>query len=229
MAWLLTTWSAQQDAGPPGAPLDPRFARLSGPGLVVFGLTMSLAADRLDDVGGPALVLDHLRLRDDRRARGWPRWRSSILTIFALMREAADGAASCRQKHLHDLGKLTFAFVMLYAYFTFSQFLIIWSANLPEEIPWYIRRFQRRVAVLVGGLVVGHFALPFAILLSAEHQAEPRAAVGVAALLFVMRMLDVLFQVAPLLPRDAHHPLDRRRRRSLGHGRASGSPRSSCS
>jgi hypothetical protein len=195
MALLLTKWSADQDAGRPGAPLDHRFARLSGPGLVVYGLTMSLAS------------IDWLMSVD-------PHWFSTIygfimiggaglaalafviLTIFTLMREAPM-AGVMQEKHLHDLGKLTFAFVMLYAYFSFSQFLIIWSANLPEEIPFYIRRYQGSWQILFLTLVAGHFVLPFAILLSANIKRNLRRLSLVATLLFVMRILDVLFQVAP--------------------------------
>ena len=195
MAWLLTRWSAQQDAGTPGAPLDPRFGRLSGPGLVVFGLTMSLAS------------IDWMMSVD-------PHWFSTIygfvmvggaglaalafviLTMSWLTREAPM-AAVVQDKHLHDLGKLTFAFVMLYAYLAFSQFLIVWAANLPEEIPWYLRRMQGGWQILVALLIVGHFALPFAMLLSANIKQDLRRLSAIAALLFVMRFLDVLFQVAP--------------------------------
>jgi hypothetical protein len=119
-----------------------------------------------------------------------------ILAIFALMREAPM-AGVMQEKHLHDLGKLTFAFVMLYAYFSFSQFLIIWSANLPEEIPWYLKRYQGSWELLFLLLVVGHFVLPFAILLSANIKRNLKRLSVVAAWLFVMRFLDVLFQVAP--------------------------------
>jgi hypothetical protein len=195
MALLLARWSAQQDAGRPGQPLDPRFGRVSGPGLVVYGLTMSAAA------------IDWMMSVD-------PHWFSTIygfvmiggaglsalsfviLTIFALMREAPM-AGVVQEKHLHDLGKLTFAFVMLYAYFTFSQFLIIWSANLPEEIPWYLQRFRGGWQALFGLLVLGEFAVPFAILLSANIKRNLRRLSVVAALLFVMRMLDIMFQVSP--------------------------------
>ncbi|MGE3841440.1 MAG: hypothetical protein AB7I50_07620, partial [Vicinamibacterales bacterium] len=162
MGFLLARWSAAQDEGHSGQPLDPRFARLSGPGLVVFGLTVTLAG------------IDWLLSVD-------PHWFSTIygfltiagsglsaLTFVILMTNALSKEQPLLQeKHLHDLGKLTFAFVMLYAYLAFSQFLIIWSANLPEEIPWYLRRYQGSWQFLFVFLVFGHFVVPFAILLSA--------------------------------------------------------------
>jgi hypothetical protein len=195
MAFLLARWSAEQDAGGPGAPVDPRFARLSGPGLVIFGLTVSLAAiDWLLSVDPHwfSTIYGFLTMG----GAGLAALALVILAIFALMRESPM-AGVMQERHLHDLGKLTFAFVMLYAYFAFSQFLIIWSANLPEEIPWYLRRYQGSWQILFLALVVGHFILPFAILLSANIKRNLRRLSVVAGLLFVMRMLDVLFQVAP--------------------------------
>ena len=193
MAFLLTRWSAEQDAGRSGD--DVRFRRLSGPGLVVYGLTVSLAS------------VDWMMSVD-------PHWFSTIygfvmvggqgltalafvvLALFGLMR-SEPMRSRVQQKHLHDLGKLMFAFVMLYAYFTFSQFLITWSANLPEEIPWYIRRLSNGWQGLMLVLVVGHFALPFGMLLSADVKQNMRRLAPIAALLFVMRIVDVIFQVAP--------------------------------
>jgi hypothetical protein len=195
MAWLLARWSREQDEGAATAGLDPRFGRLSGPGLVVFGLTVSLAA------------IDWMMSVD-------PHWFSTIygfimmggaglsalafviLCLFVLGR-AEPLSQVVQTKHLHDLGKLLFAFVMLYAYFTFSQFLIIWSANLPEELPWYHRRLHGGWQYYMLLLVVAHFALPFAILLSANVKKRMASLVPVALLLFAARFLDIVFQVAP--------------------------------
>ncbi len=194
MAWLLTRWSREQDANPSDR-LDVRFGRLSGPGLVVYGLTVSLAS------------IDWMMSVD-------PHWFSTIygfvmmtghglvaLAFTVLMLALLGGepplAGIVRPKHVHDLGKLMFAFVMLYAYLTFSQFLIIWSANLPEEIPWYLKRFKGGWQVLMFALVALHFALPFLIMLSAELKQTIRRLTWVAALLFVMRFFDTVFQVEP--------------------------------
>ena len=82
-----------------------------------------------------------------------------------------------RAGHFHDLGKLMLAFVMLWAYFSFSQFLIIWAGNLPEEIPWYLDA----AATAAGGTSAccssfGHFALPFCLLLSRDLKRRPQPA-----------------------------------------------------
>jgi hypothetical protein len=111
---------------------------------------------------------------------------------------------------VHDLGKLMLAFTMLWAYMHISQFLIIWSANLPEEIPWYLTRLHggwQYVALL---LVVFHFALPFLVLLSRDLKRNLRALALVAAGVFAMRLVDLFWIVAPDLA--GHH--------GAGHGEA---------
>src|SRR5437764_15147709 len=77
-------------------------------------------------------------------------------------------------KHLRDLGTLLFAFIMLWAYFAFSQFLLIWSGNLPPEIPWYLRRMQGGWMWVGLSLVLFHFAAPFLLLLSRDFKRNPK-------------------------------------------------------
>jgi hypothetical protein len=99
--------------------------------------------------------------------------------------------------HFHDLGKLLLAFVMLWAYFSFSQFLIIWSGNLPEEIRWYLHRLHggwQAVAVL---LLLGHFVLPFLMLLSRDLKRNGRALATLAGMLMVMRLVDLFWMIGP--------------------------------
>jgi hypothetical protein len=102
---------------------------------------------------------------------------------------------------LHDLGKLLFAFVMLWAYVSYSQFLIIWSGNLPEEVPWYIHRLHGGWQVLALMLVVFHFVLPILLLLSRHTKRSPRLLGTVAAGLLFMRLVDVYWLVGP----ELHH------------------------
>jgi hypothetical protein len=102
-----------------------------------------------------------------------------------------------RTHHFHDLGKLTFAFLMFWAYISFSQFLIIWSANLPEEIPWYLRRFQGGWEYLILGLVVMQFMLPYALLLSQDVKRDRRWLRAVAGWLLLMRAFELFWLVAP--------------------------------
>ena len=99
-------------------------------------------------------------------------------------------------RHFHDFGKLLLAFTMLWAYLNFSQFLIIWSGNLPEEIPWYIERMRGGWGVVAIALIVGHFFLPFLLLLSRDLKKSkwlPR----VAVFILVMRLVDTIFLIGP--------------------------------
>ena len=82
-------------------------------------------------------------------------------------------------RHFHDFGKLLLAFMMLWAYLSFSQFLIIWSGNLPEEIPWYIARIRGSWGAVAILLVVGHFfAAVRAAAVGRSEEAQPAAAEG---------------------------------------------------
>jgi hypothetical protein len=195
-AWLLTKWSAAQDRGE--ASLDAagmvRFRTLSAPGLLFLVLTITFA------------VTDWVMSLD-------PHWYSTIfglmfvsgfglsafaLTIAVLAAIGPVGALAGRltPRHFHDLGKLLLAFTMLWAYLNFSQFLIIWSGNLPEEIPWYVERMRGGWGVIALSLVIGHFALPFLLLLSEDLKKStwlPR----VAIFILVMRLVDTIFLVGP--------------------------------
>ena len=87
---------------------------------------------------------------------------------------------------------------MLWAYLAFSQFLIIWAGNLPEEIPWYLERIaRRRGGTSRCSLVFGHFALPFALLLSRDLKKQPALLAKVAIGILAMRLVDLIWLVAP--------------------------------
>ncbi|HWQ53306.1 MAG TPA: hypothetical protein VN442_06455 [Bryobacteraceae bacterium] len=100
-------------------------------------------------------------------------------------------------RHVHDLGKLLLALVMVWAYFAFSQFLIIWAGNLPEEIPWYLERLRGGWQYVGLALFLLQFALPFALLLSRDLKRNFRAIAAVAAGVLVMRFVDLFWLVAP--------------------------------
>jgi hypothetical protein len=177
-----------------------RLRGLSGAGLVLMGLTITFSSVDW------AMSLD-------------PHWMSTMWGILFMVGQAlaamtlvvalvafvgADTPLAPLLRAtpaLHDLGKLLFAFVMLWAYVSYSQFLIIWSGNLPEEIPWYIHRLHGGWQVLALMLVVFHFALPFLLLLSRGTKRSPRLLGAVAAGLFVMRLFDVYWLVGPELHR----------------------------
>ena len=121
------------------------------------------------------------------------------LTILLLSRLAGDEpfAAALQPVTVHDLGKLLLAFTMLWGYVNYSQFLITWSGNVSEETPFYVRRLHgawQSIAVL---LVVFHFALPFALLLSRPLKRNARALAGIAVLMLVMQAIDLFWLVGP--------------------------------
>ena len=102
---------------------------------------------------------------------------------------------------VHDHGKFMLAFVMVWAYFNFSQWLIIWAGNLPEEIPWYVRRMNGGWETVGLFLVVFHFAVPFALLLSRQLKRKARTLVWLASWLIFMRIVDIFWHIEP-----ASHP-----------------------
>ena len=103
-------------------------------------------------------------------------------------------------RHLHDLGKFLLALVMVWAYFSFSQFLIIWAGNLPEEIPWYLTRLNDGWQFVGLLLVVGHFALPFALLLSRDLKRNFKLLASIAVFILLMRFVDLYWLITPELP-----------------------------
>jgi hypothetical protein len=109
--------------------------------------------------------------------------------------------------HFHDLGKLMLALVMLWAYFSFSQFLIIWAGNLPEEIPYYLERLEGGWKYLSLALVLGHFILPFCLLLSADLKKRPKLLSRVAWFIVAMRLYDTIWLVAPVFHHEGAWPI----------------------
>jgi hypothetical protein len=98
---------------------------------------------------------------------------------------------------LNDLGNLLLAFVMLWAYMSFSQYLIIWSGNLTEEIPWYLRRTRGGWEWVALGLIVCQFSLPFLLLLIRENKRRQRSLLLVSLLILVMHWVDLVWLVIP--------------------------------
>ena len=196
-AWLLTKWSAAQDRGTESTDTAGmvRFRTLSAPALLFLVLTITFA------------TTDWVMSLD-------PHWYSTIfglmftagfglsalaLTIAVLASIGPEGALGglLTKRHFHDLGKLLLAFTMLWAYLNFSQFLIVWSGNLPEEIPWYIERLRGGWGVVAIALVVGHFFLPFLLLLSQDLKKRPQMLARVAMFILAMRLVDTIFLISP--------------------------------
>ena len=194
MAYLLNRWSAAQDAS--GDPVwRRRMQRFSGLGMLIYALTVTFAA------------IDWLMSLD-------PYWGSTIypliliagqlLAAFAfsaailfLLAQHTPMSDIVQEKHVHSLGKMMLAFVMLWAYTSYSQLVIIWAGNQPSEITWYLSRLNTGWKYVALALVVFHFAVPFALLLSRDLKRDARRLARVAILLILMRYVDLLFWIAP--------------------------------
>lgn len=194
ITYFLNKWSLEQDRTG-HRPITSKLQGLSGPGLVLYGLTVTFAS------------IDWIMSLE-------PQWFSTIygilvmggqglsamafiIAVVVLLAQYEPLSEVIKPSHLHDLGKLMLAFLMLWAYFSFSQFLIIWSGNLPEEIPWYVRRLQSSWKWVGLALVVLQFALPFVLLLSRDLKRSSRRLVVVAISVIVMRFVDLIWLTGP--------------------------------
>src|SRR5207244_9069037 len=119
-----------------------------------------------------------------------------LIALMVLLSNRRPMSEILTPRHLHDLGKFLLALVMVWAYFAFSQFLIIWAGNLPEEIPWYIVRLNHGWQYVGLLLVAGHFALPFALLLSRDLKRNFKLLAGIAVFILVIRCVDFYWIVA---------------------------------
>jgi len=193
-AWILNRMSLRQDqADDPG--LTRRMQLVAGPGLVGYCLCVTFAA------------VDWLMSLQ-------PHWFSTIFGVYMMGSQGLSAlaflivvavylsrrepmAGVIQPRHFHDWGKLLFAFVMLWAYFAFSQFLITWAGNLPEEISYYMPRMQGAWGFVALALVVLQFVLPFGLLLSRDVKRNSGLLAFVALCIFAMRWLDLFWQVEP--------------------------------
>jgi hypothetical protein len=128
-----------------------------------------------------------------------------VIAALAMLTKYDPLKAIVAPLHFHDLGKLLLALVMLWSYFAFSQFLIIWSGNLPEEIRWYLPRTKGAWGAIALAVVVLHFAFPFLFLLSRSLKRNPHKLVLVAGLILVMRLLDLLWMITPNFTGEHFH------------------------
>lgn len=194
LAYFMNKWSAQQDASG-----DPRIRRkmqdASGPGILLFGLTVSFAAI---DWGMSLEPHWFSTIYGLIAMAGWGLSALALMiTIASFLAKHEPMAEAYAPLHFHDWGKLLLALVMLYAYFSFSQFLITWSGNLPEEIPFYLRRLRGGWEYVGVAMILFHFALPFALLLSRSLKRQGSALRRVAILMLFMRVVDLIFLFAP--------------------------------
>ena len=194
LSFLLTKWSKETDH--PGSPdHTSRFKAIAGPGLILYGFTISFAA------------IDWVMSLD-------PSWISTIFGLVVLIGQVL--SAMCfavvverilfnykpmsemlKPDFVHDHGKWMLAFTMVWAYFNFSQWLIIWAGNLPSEITFYMTRLHGGWASIGLILVIFGFAIPFAILLSRPFKRDIRKLVWLAVWMLLMRYVDMFWIIEP--------------------------------
>jgi hypothetical protein len=194
VAFLLARWSLVQDGARDDRP-SIWLEQLSRGGLLLLGLTGTFAS------------VDWMMSLE-------PHWFSTIYgflfmggSVLAALAFAIAMASAIADRPplsevitpstLQDLGKLLLAFVMLWAYFALSQFLIIWSADLPEEIPWYLRRLSGGWRLIILGVIGAQFVLPFVLLLSRRLKRSAPALAVVATLVLLARFADLYWMVVP--------------------------------
>ncbi|MCS7079334.1 MAG: hypothetical protein NZ585_04690 [Chloracidobacterium sp.] len=199
-AHFLSRWSLQQDQSG-DKKLAQKLRNLSGPGLLVMAITMTFSN------------IDWLMSLE-------PYWFSSMyplinmvgnllsavcftVAVVTLMADNAPFKGLISSKHFRDFGNLMLAFTMLWTYTSLSQFLITYSGNLPEETPWYLNRLNGGWGYVAASLLVGHFMLPFAVLLQRQVKDPGKPLIYVGAFIIFMRMVDLFWWIKPAY--DAGH------------------------
>ncbi|MEP7149148.1 MAG: hypothetical protein ABI857_09720 [Acidobacteriota bacterium] len=205
MVYLLNKWSANQDASKDyeeSARWLGRATAFSGPTMVIYALivtfavvdwVMSLEPHWFSTIFGLLFVVG---------------WALSCLSFSVILLAYLSDKVPMNQvlgrRHFHDFGKLMLALVMVWAYFNFSQYLIIYSGNLPEETVWFIKRSTGGWGWMAWGLILFHFAAPFLVLLQQDLKRKPKRLAAVAAFILFMRIVDMYFYIGPS-PRIGEH------------------------
>jgi hypothetical protein len=191
---LLTTWSKEEDATKSTA-VSAKMEALSGPGVWGFFIVMTFCA------------IDYMMILE-------PYWYSTVYGFMVVIGGCLTALSiivatltittrfepmqhAITKKHLHDLGKLLFALTMLWAYLNFSQLLITWSGNLPTEVMWYIKRWNGGWGWVGVLMLLGHFVLPFLLLLSQDLKKNPNTIRTIAIYLVIIHAIDVYYLVEP--------------------------------
>ncbi|MGZ4830374.1 MAG: hypothetical protein ACXV78_12085 [Candidatus Angelobacter sp.] len=193
--YFLKRWSVREEAGTTTPQQFVFIQNLSGFGIVFYGLTITFASI-------------------DWTMSLYPEWWSTVwgmlfmvgqvlttfcftIWLFTRLSEIEPVSRIFKVDYLHDFGKLMFAFVVLWAYLSFSQWLIIWSGNMLSEIRWYIMRLQHGWQYFGTILIFVHFVFPFALLLSRNTKRSRRKIVAIAFLVMFMRLVDLFWLTAP--------------------------------
>jgi hypothetical protein len=194
LAYWLSSLSRRQDQTQ-DLSLISRMKMISAPGLILYVLSLTFAS------------VDWLMSLQ-------PHWFSTIFGFYLVASQGLAGFAFLiviavllsrsgtmegiyQPRHFHDWGKLLFAFVMIWMYFSYSQWLITWAGNLPEEISFFLARIRGGFGLLTLLIVIFHFVVPFSLLLSRDLKRNGRALVLVAGTLLAMRWVELFWQVEP--------------------------------
>ena len=190
----LNTSLEQDRTGDPK--LTNKLKKLSAPAIPVMALTLTFFAFDL------LMSLD-------------PAWFSTIFGVYyfaggfgafmallgLLAKHFGEGGilkGFVRDEHYHDIGKLTFAFVMFWGYIAFSQYILIWYANITEETKFYLtRNTEYWNTFTVAFLVIGHFFIPFGVLLIQQWKKVPVIICSVGVWILLMHFLDLRFMIIP--------------------------------
>ena len=198
MVYLLNGWSKKQDATTTveeSRLVLEKASRFSGPTLVIFALVVTFAA--VDWM----LTLDAYWFSTMWGLLFVAGWALScfcfVVTILAYLSDKAPMDGVVGKRHFHDLGKLMLALTMVWAYFNFSQFLIIWAGNLPEETGWFLTRMKGGWGYVGIGLIAFHFAFPFLVLLQQDFKRRARWLATLAVFILVMRLVDMFYLIGP--------------------------------
>ncbi|MFL6312026.1 MAG: hypothetical protein ACJ71W_07950 [Terriglobales bacterium] len=193
--YFLKRWSIREEAGVTTPAEFVFIQNLSGFGIVFYAATitfgsidwtMSLYPEWWSTVWGMLFMVGQVLT-----AFCFTIW------LFTRLSEIEPVSRIFKVDYLHDFGKLMFAFVVLWAYLSFSQWLIIWSGNMLSEIRWYIMRLENGWQYFGTLLIFVHFVFPFALLLSRNNKRSRRRIVAIAFLLLFMRLVDLFWLTAP--------------------------------
>ncbi len=205
IVYLLNKWGGQQDKTDNYEDAERFLGKATafcGPTMVIYALIVTFA------------VVDWVMMLD-------PHWFSTMwgllfvagwalscfcfsVTLLAFLSDKAPMNRVLGFRHFHDLGKLMLALVMVWAYFNFSQFLIIWSGNIPEETGWYITRMSGGWGFMGVALVLFHFAFPFLLLLRQDLKRKAKMLAAVAVFILFLRLVDMFYLIGPNPRIDTH-------------------------
>ena len=199
--FLLNRWSLEQDADPARGTAASferwriRFENLSGPGILIYVILLTLGAivwiKSLDvtwysSIWGLQFLV----------AQGYGVLALGILTVILLSRYEPMKTL-LRTTEQHDLGKLAFAFTMLNIYLTFAEFLIIWSGNIPDELPWYLNRIHGGWWTICSLDFICHWLVPFCLLLSRDLKRNKSKMIWLCCWMLMARLIDMLWLIEP--------------------------------